>query len=310
MSSLSLSDFSEQTLEMGEDYEGRVIATLVRSPKNLQNRPSVLYIHGLSDYFFQTHTAEAFHQQGFNFYALDLRKHGRSLLPHQHPNYCRSVQEYYPEIDRSIEMIKQENDAEFILFGHSTGGLTSSLYMNEGSNKDHIDKLILNSPFLQFNMKPWQRAFILPMTGIISKFFPFASQKKPFSHLYGASISNQKKGEWEYNTDWKPLHGIPAYLKWVHAIYTGQERLHNTSNIEEPILVLHSENSGRYQSWNDQIMETDMVLDVDHMKHYGKKLGPEVSFAEIPKAMHDVFLSKKEVREHAFEKMFNWLKNN
>jgi alpha-beta hydrolase superfamily lysophospholipase len=55
-------------------------------------------------------------------------------------------------------------------------------------------------------------------------------------------------------------------------------------------------------------METDMVLNVEHMKFYGKKLGPNVTLAEIPKAMHDVFLSKKEVRKVAFEKLFQWLK--
>ena len=310
MSSMDIGDFSEQTLELEEDYEGKVVATLVQSPKNKPSRPSVLYIHGLSDYFFQVHVAEEFHEQGYNFYALDLRKHGRSLLPHQTPNYCRSVTEYFEEIDQALHIINSENEGEIILFGHSTGGLTSSLYLNEGRNREHVSKLILNSPFLQFNLDAWQRAILLPAADIISRFMPYASLKKPFSHLYGASISSKKYGEWDYNTDWKPLNGFPAYLAWVSAMHNAQKKLHNKSDIEIPVLILHSDKSSRNQTWNDNILKTDMVLNVDHMKSYGQKLGPDVALAEIPNAMHDVFLSKKEVRELAFKKMFTWLKNN
>lgn len=307
MTTMKIGDFSEHTFELGEDYEGKVTATLVESPNHDSSRPSVLYIHGLSDYFFQVHVAEAFHEQGFNFYGLDLRKHGRSLLPHQTPNYCRSVKEYFPEIDRALEYIQSENDEEIILLGHSTGGLTGSLYLNEGENREFIDKLILNSPFLQFNLNPWQRAILLPAARIISNFKPYASLKKPFSHLYGASISSKKHGEWDYNTDWKPLRGFPAYLKWVSAMHEAQNKLHRHSRIEVPILILHSDKSSRNQSWNENILKTDMVLNVEHMKSYGKKLGDNVTLAEVQGAMHDVFLSGKEVRELAFKKTFNWL---
>ena len=39
----------------------------------------MLYLHGWNDYFFQTHLADAFAALGFDFYALDLRRYGRSL---------------------------------------------------------------------------------------------------------------------------------------------------------------------------------------------------------------------------------------
>ncbi|MGN8226061.1 alpha/beta hydrolase [Gracilimonas sp. BCB1] len=306
---MELGDFSEHTFDLGEDYEGKVIATLMESPKHDASRPSILYIHGLSDYFFQAHVAEAFHKQGFNFYALDLRKHGRSLLPHQTPNYCRSVKEYFPEIDRALEFIQSENNSEIILLGHSTGGLTGSLYLNEGENRQCIDKLILNSPFLQFNLSLWQRAILFPAARLISNFKPYASLKKPFSHLYGASISSKKHGEWDYNTDWKPLRGFPAYLKWVTAMHQAQKNLRRHSPIKIPILILHSDKSSRNQSWNENILKTDMVLNVEHIKKYGEKLGDNVTLAEVKGAMHDVFLSGAGVRKHAFEKMFSWLRN-
>ena len=63
----------------------------------------MLYVHGFIDYFFQRHMAERFAAEGYAFYALDLRKHGRSLRPHQHPNFCKNLAEYYPDITRAID---------------------------------------------------------------------------------------------------------------------------------------------------------------------------------------------------------------
>jgi alpha-beta hydrolase superfamily lysophospholipase len=301
---MTLEDFSEQTLELGEDYEGRVIATLISSDLNKEGQQPVLYLHGFNDYFFQAHVAEQFHEKGYNFFALDLRKYGRSTLPHQTPNYCRSVTEYFEEIDRALEIIGENN---VILLGHSTGGLIAGIYLNTGKYKDQIDKLILNSPFLEFNINFWQRMILLPLAGLVSFFFPYSARKKPFSHLYGASISEEKHGEWSYNTDWKPIRGFPAYFKWIYAINRAQKKLHIASNIDIPILILHSDSSSQPKKWNEIVLKTDMVLNIDHIQQFGRKLGNDVTFGEIPEAMHDVFLSKKEVREQAFDIMFDWL---
>ena len=57
-----------------------MVATLVRLRAAAPTRRAVLYLHGFVDYFFQTHLAEFFTERGYDFYALDLRKYGRSLL--------------------------------------------------------------------------------------------------------------------------------------------------------------------------------------------------------------------------------------
>src|SRR6185295_14302653 len=88
-----------------DDYEGRVVATLVRLPVPEAPRGAVLYVHGFVDYFFQRHMAERFAAEGYAFYALDLRKYGRSLLPHQHPGFCKDLSEYYADITRALEKI-------------------------------------------------------------------------------------------------------------------------------------------------------------------------------------------------------------
>lgn len=77
--------YERHTIDLGSDDEGPVVATLVRRRAERPSRRAVLYVHGFVDYFFQTHVADFFAARGWDFYALDLRKYGRSLLPHQTP---------------------------------------------------------------------------------------------------------------------------------------------------------------------------------------------------------------------------------
>src|SRR5918992_2679500 len=100
-----LPGFEALELRFPDDYDGPGVATLVRLPGGEAPRGAALYVHGFADYFFQRHMAERFAAEGYAFYALDLRKHGRSLRPHQHPNFCKNLSEYYADITRAIELI-------------------------------------------------------------------------------------------------------------------------------------------------------------------------------------------------------------
>src|SRR5689334_5010384 len=86
-----LQGFEALELPFPDDYDGPVVATLVRLPVAAAPKGAVLYVHGFIDYFFQRHMAERFAAEGYAFYALDLRKHGRSLRSHQHSNFCKSI---------------------------------------------------------------------------------------------------------------------------------------------------------------------------------------------------------------------------
>src|SRR6185369_10873251 len=119
-----LPGFESLELPAPDDYDGRVVATLVRLPAGDAPRGAVLYVHGFVDYFFQRHMAERFAAEGYAFYALDLRKHGRSLLSHQHANFCKDLSEYYADITAALDAI----GAPVLLAGHSTGGLVCALY--------------------------------------------------------------------------------------------------------------------------------------------------------------------------------------
>src|SRR3954471_14182339 len=100
-----LAGFEALQLRFQDDYDGAVHATLVRLPAGEAPRGAVLYVHGFADYFFQRHMAERFAAEGYAFYAIDLRKHGRSILPHQHANFCKSIAEHYADISAALDVI-------------------------------------------------------------------------------------------------------------------------------------------------------------------------------------------------------------
>lgn len=136
-----------------EDYSGKIKSTVIRKRTQHPSGKAVLYVHGFSDYFLQKDMALMFAERGYDFYAVDLRKYGRSLIQGQKMFQVRDLREYFPDIDSAIDIIAGDGSDRIALLGHSTGGLTASLYM--AGRPSHLVKvLMLNSPFLDWNM-PW-----------------------------------------------------------------------------------------------------------------------------------------------------------
>ena len=298
-------DYTSHTINLKPDYEGPVAAVLISSNFNLGNRKSVLYIHGYIDYFFQAHLGAQFNANGFDFFALDLRKHGRSLLAHQRPNYCKDIEEYFEEISISIRKIQEKSTAIYLL-GHSTGGLVASSYMNQGKEKGRIAGLLLNAPFFDLNQNKFEKCITYFVSKIISKIAIYSKTNGALSPIYAKSIHKDFYGEWDFNINWKPIKGFPTYFKWIVAIIKAQKKLEQ-SHITVPILILHSSDSIKLSTFSKEAMSKDIVLNIQDMKNIGATLGNKVSFLKIKNAQHDVFLSEKKVRATAFDQMFSWL---
>ncbi len=311
MNDLTLSlekDFDYRVLSLNPDYEGEVKATFIAARHNQGNRKAVLYIHGFIDYFFHPHLAAEFLQQDYDFFALELRKYGHSLLPHQHPNYCRKMEEYYEEIDKALDLLRQESNATTIIFlGHSTGGMLTSYYLNTGSKREWVDAMVLNSPFLELNEPSPKKQLIPFVAGFISSLFPYAKQEGALSPVYTESLHKNYHGEWDFNLDWKPLYGYAAYFSWVKAVTDVQSWLYKHSNITIPILLMYSDKSFKPKTYTEETQRADTVLNVSHIAERGMGLGKKVSTTVIKDGMHDLFLSSPSVRKDAFKKMFEWL---
>lgn len=283
-----LAGFEALELALPDDYDGRVVAALVRLPVPEAPRGAVLYVHGFIDYFFQRHMAERFAAEGYEFHALDLRKHGRSLLPHQHPCFCMDVAEYYADITRALAEI----DAPVLLAGHSTGGLVCSLYKKEGELRDRIRALWLNSPFFEFNAKG-SRYLKLRIAGALGKFFPFASDSKAVLPAYVRSLHKNWNGEWDFDLALKPPCGFPAYFGWVRAIFGAHARVQAGLALACPVLSMHSD-------------ESDIILDWRQIARWSRTLGNDVSVLSFPGALHDLVLSRAEIRDSVFSQLFAW----
>lgn len=299
--------FNKLTLPLADDYEGEVVATLIRRKSKTQTGRAILYIHGFNDYFFQEEMAKKFNQHGYNFYALDLRKYGRSYLSHQKLNNVRSLLEYTEEIDLALQIIKSENNNQVILMGHSTGGLIVTNYAGNHLNSDLFHGIICNSPFYEFNLNVFERKIGIPLLCMLGGYFPNKLISIRFSKLYGFSLHKNKHGEWNYSLAWKP-HEIPKVnLGFINAIHNAQKKIQNKLILDVPLLVMHSNKSIYENHWSEKFKEGDAVLNVNHIQNCANKIKGNVTSCEIENGMHDLILSKKTVRENVYKKMIEWI---
>lgn len=298
--------FRQTVIRMKPDREGEVFSTLICAENIPQHDRSVLYVHGFSDYFFQTEMAEQFRKNGYNFYALDLRKCGRSTRPWQTPCNLYDISDYFEDIDAAIALIEKTSKGSLILLGHSAGGLALSMYLH-GRPENTVDALILNSPFLEFNIKSYLRKIGLPVISYIGKLCPDMRVRKGLSLNYGYSISKERYGEWEYSEKWKPIAVPEVSAGWLRAIYRAHCELRKGLSINCPILVMRSDKSIQSRRWSEKFMKADAVLNVEHIRKYAPLLGKNVTETVIADGMHDLFLSAPDVRFRAYKSMFDWL---
>ena len=300
--------YERHTIELGSDDEGPVVATLVRRRAERPTRRAVLYVHGFNDYFFQTHLADFFAERGWDFYGLDLRKYGRSLLAHQTPNFTRSLTEYYGELDESARIIReQDGHDQLLVVGHSTGGLITSLWAHSRQGRGVVDGLFLNSPFFDFNV-PWLvKVPLMAVTLAASRRTPYRRIPTADLGLYGQSLHREHRGEWTYDLSWKPVAGFPVTTGWLAAIRRGQQRLRRGLAIDAPVLVACSTRTFRGRAWHEDVRITDAVLDVEHIVRWAPRLGRQVTIARFDGGIHDLTLSGPEVRAGLFRELGRWV---
>jgi alpha-beta hydrolase superfamily lysophospholipase len=300
--------YEKTTLDMGKDYNGPVVATLVRKlTPDTTTRKAVLYVHGYCDYFFQTAMADEFNKHGYNFYALDLRKCGRSILPGQVMFDVRDFKEYYNELDEALQIIHREHNTFILLDAHSMGGLLAAVYAQDRKEQEGFDALFLNSPFFDWNINPIIKATILQLAAKEGETQPEKTRKSDVSEWYGESLHKNFKGEWDYNLTWKPLKAPDITYGWIHAVNEAIKKVQAGLQIGKPVLVMHSDRSVKSKKWTDDFFNGDAVLNVNDIHKYARNISPLVKIVEIKGGMHDLVLSKKEVRTEVYKELFDYL---
>lgn len=372
-------EFEQLTLPLGKDDEGEVVATLVRALpaeqqwwQQLKGGPElddvdVLYVHGWSDYFFQKRLARAFTGRGARFYALDLRKYGRSLRPGQTPGYISDLSEYDADIaaalaamgqpepalrddggadvladarDRLAEeeraatsvgsvsktadsglrswpvwrwvpMAREESESsarrKLLLVGHSTGGLILSLWAHR--HPDAADAVILNSPWLEFQLPRFGREVFAPLVELNARYRPFDRAPQIDLGFYTRAQHEVADPEdpVDINLDWRPEQTMAVHAGWLRAILAGHSAVAAGLDIPAPVCVLLSSRTAVPSVWSEELTRADSVLVVDDIARASLKLGPTVTVQRIDGALHDVFLSRHEAREDAYRRLGDWL---
>ena len=288
--------YERLTLPLAADDEGPVMATLVRRvPEEGSDVVpdagfDVLYVHGWSDYFFQTELADFWAARGARFFALDLRKYGRSLRAWQTPGFVSDLQTYDEDIDaalaamaapipeaaaragRAAQRIPAEPPASprrLVIMGHSTGGLTMSLWV--ARNQERVSALVLNSPWLEFQTRQVGRVALAPLVTL-------------------------------------GVHGFEVRPGWLGAVLAGHAQVAHGLKISVPILTLLSTRSTLLPRWTPEMMHTDTALDVVGIARRATDLGATCTIARIDGALHDVVLSAPEVRAVAYQQIAAWLR--
>jgi len=301
--------YERRSIDMPNDDEGKVICTIVRKKADISSQRAVLYIHGFCDYFFNRELAEAYTKAGIDFYAIDLRKYGRSYLEHQKINSCRSLTEYFADIDTALSIIKQEGHTDVTINAHSTGGLTTTIYAAHQTKQKKYKRIVLNSPFFSMNQSWFKEHILIPIVSFLGRFFPNIPLPKGLSGLYGETIHKDYKGEWEYNETWKPIIAFPMDAGWLRAIHIAHEEIEDGLQIDDSVLVLSSGKSIYGDVWTEEFRTGDAVLDVNEIQSIGKQLGKHVQTKTIENGLHDLALSKKPLREQYFQEVINYINN-
>jgi alpha-beta hydrolase superfamily lysophospholipase len=296
--------YTVETIELPDDEEGAVVATLVRRPAGEPTRRAVLHVHGFADYFFQVAYAEWWNARGYDFYAVDLRKYGRSLLPHQTPNFTTDLRDYFPELDAAWESISRDH-SQIVLSGHSTGGLTVSLWADDRSTP--AVGAVLNAPWLDLQGSAVLRRLVTPAVTRLARRAPKRAIPRTVTGFYARSLHRDHDGEWDFDLAWKPIASWPAYAGWLAAIRRGHAELHAGLDLPFPVLVLSSAASANPAEMGEDVHTHDIVLDVEQIRRWSPALGRHVTYVAVAHARHDVFLSREAPRAEAFAELDGWL---
>lgn len=352
-------DYESRTIPLMDDDAGPVVATLVRyrghassarasspaapalspapttSPTDTHSARSeatpqpphfiLLYIHGRNDYFFQSELAEDIDGCGGAFYALDLRRYGRSLRPGQRMGFVSNLSLYDEDIAEALDLIREDYpDLPLVLMGHSTGGLLATLWANR--HPGALDGLILNSAWLEMQTMASMRSAVAPILERIASRNPmWAVPGGDGPDHYGRSLREgwnaldvplpdslaaypddpAVKG-WSYALEWKRPGSYPAYAAWLEAILDGHENVASSVHLDIPVLSMMSTSSYFGEEFSEAVFSSDVVLDREVILERSARLGPLVTMASFP-GKHDLLLSDPQVRAQVYDTMNRWI---
>ena len=321
-----LAGYRRTTLALGPDPdgEGDLFATLVTRADPGPCANAVVAVHGFTDYFFNTELVDFFAARGYRVYGLDLHKCGRSWRAGQTPHFTTDLSRYDRDLEWALAVVDSDTAASgaagpatggrnTVVYGHSTGGLVVSLWLDRVRRRGDtaalgLSGLVLNSPFLDLHGPAILRTRVtFGALGAVSRVGKTRVVRAAGNGGYGLTLHRDYHGEFDYNLKWKPVGGFPITAGWIHAVRRGQARLHRGLDVGVPNLVLRSDHSVGETVGTEEMQRGDAVLDVTHIARWAGCLGNRQTIAPVPDAKHDVFLSLPAPRASAYAELDRWL---
>lgn len=329
--------FQARSIELlPDDEDDAAVATLVRhvpaeDPLARPGTPSTptfvcLYLHGWNDYFFQPELAREVAALGGAFYALDLRRYGRSWRQGQMLGWITSLTDYDEEIGQALALVRAERDEHLplVLMGHSTGGLTAALWADR--HPGALAGLVLVSPWLEMQGSNLLVSVGEPIVHTLARLDPrmvIPTPTAPVEQLFSASDGWDPERDgplpdpsWEgdpyvtgyqINPDWCPRPSAPIRPGWLRAILAGHARVYAGLDIRCPVLSMSSARSRLGITYNEDSRSTDTVLDAQAIARRAVDLGALVTVARFDGGVHNLTLSAPPVREQVYSTIRRWI---
>ncbi len=315
-----LPGYQQTTFDLGPDPdgEGNLAATLVRRGDGTPSTHAVLAVHGFTDYFFNTELVDHLTARGYRCYGIDLPKCGRSSRAGQTPHFTTDLSRYDRELELALAVIAAENGGaagacRVVVYGHSTGGLVVSLWLDRVRLRRDtaalgLAGLVLNSPFLDLRGPAVLRTRVTATAiGAVAKMNRTRVLRPAGQGGYGETLHRDYHGEFDYDLRWKPLGGFPVTFGWIHAIRRAQAQLHRGLDVGVPNLLLFSDHTVSETAGTEVMQRGDAVLDVAHIARWAGCIGNRQNIVPVTDAKHDVFLSLPGPRAVAYRELGAWL---
>lgn len=303
-------EWAKKHIILTEDFDGIPVATIIKKADTNPGDTAILYIHGFSDYFFQSSLADSLENERLKFYALDLRRYGRSKLPYQIWNEVRNLDDYFEEIDSAVNIIQREGHEKIILIAHSTGGLTASLYAEEKGKGVPFISMIFNSPFFDFNVGGVAESAGIPFISAIGAILPKTVVNRRVSPVNCMSLHKDYHGEWTFDTIMKPIQSPMVTASWIRAVHKGQQKLQKGIEISCPVLVMSSLKGTKGYKFEEIHKSSDTVLDPEEIRSFTRSIHGDVTSVVFEGGLHDLVLSEKSVRDKVYESMKRFISKN
>jgi alpha-beta hydrolase superfamily lysophospholipase len=168
------------------------------------------------------------------------------------------------------------------------------------------DGLVLNSPWFDLNASWLLRGPATWAIDVVGRPAPRLVVGSLHPH-YARALHAATGGEWDYDLAWKPHEGFPVRAGWFRSVRRAQRRVHRGVDVGVPTLVLASARSGPHTREHAELLTSDSVLDVAHIRRGAARIGTDVELAAVEGGSHDLALSPAPAREEYLRAVTAWL---